>query len=249
MQPGCKADNVPVIIGKQGMLKSTGLATLCPDPAWFTDDIPLDIEDRDTKATLAGKLIIELAEFPQARKDAELLKGFLSRQVDRFRAPYGRVTEDHPRQGVLAATTNRLVLPDETGSRRKWPVQTKGPADVVAIARDRDQLWAEAYHLYKQDTPWHLPANIEAIAREVQAEFTESDPWDSIIVDWAGQRGNAPFTMNDLFAVNTGIMPFREPVMTQKTDEMRAARCLIRLGWTQRRARLGGPQKRYWWPA
>ena len=56
MVPGCKHDHVPVVVGRlQGMLKSTAIRTLCPDPAWFTDNISPDLVDRDTKESLRGK--------------------------------------------------------------------------------------------------------------------------------------------------------------------------------------------------
>jgi Virulence-associated protein E len=85
--PGCKLDTLPVLIGDQGYNKSQGLQALVPDPAWFSDDVSTSLIDRDTKESLVGKWIIELAEFPHIRKEIERVKAFFSRQVDRFRAP------------------------------------------------------------------------------------------------------------------------------------------------------------------
>jgi len=70
-----------------------------------------------------------------------------------FRAPFDRVSEDHPRTCVLVVTLNPQVhgyLKDETGNRRFWPValgigwEPGRQIDIEALRRERDQLWAEA---------------------------------------------------------------------------------------------------------
>src|SRR4051794_18144153 len=38
-KPGCKADHVPILEGRQGAGKNSALAALVPDAAWFADEI------------------------------------------------------------------------------------------------------------------------------------------------------------------------------------------------------------------
>jgi predicted P-loop ATPase len=145
MVPGCKHDHVPVVVGRQqGMLKSTAIRALCHDPAWFTDNISPDLIDRDTKESLRGKWIIELAEIPHIRRETERVKVFFSSLADRYRAAYGKASQDHPRQCVFIGSSNDLEFVDVTGNRRFWPLLTAGMIDIAAIEADRDQLWAEA---------------------------------------------------------------------------------------------------------
>jgi predicted P-loop ATPase len=239
-------DHVPVLVGRdQGLLKSSAIRALCHDPAWFTDNIPADLDDRDTKESLCGKWIIELAEIPHVRRDVERLKAFLSSQVDRYRSAYGRASQDHARQNVFIGTSNDLEFVDVTGNRRFWPFTTAGKIGIEPIRRDRDQLWAEALALYRQGVDWWLPDDIELIAAERQEEFVEGDLWDDIIADWI-KRHPGPFTLEQLFAKDTGITPYREAAATPKADQMRASRCLIKLRWRQSRCTLGG-RRAYWW--
>jgi predicted P-loop ATPase len=155
-RPGCKLDNLPVLVSPQGFNKSQGLQALCPDPAWYTDDLSTAVWDRDAKESLVGKWIVELSEFPHIRKEVERVKAFFSRQTDRYRRAYGRLNADHPRQCVFCATANELEFLDVTGNRRCWPIPLDRAADIAAIERDRAQLWAEAVHLYRQGYKWWL---------------------------------------------------------------------------------------------
>jgi hypothetical protein len=45
-QPGCKLDTLPLLVSPQNYNKSKALAAFVPDPAWFTDDVPVNVADR-----------------------------------------------------------------------------------------------------------------------------------------------------------------------------------------------------------
>ena len=116
-------------------------------------------------------------------KESSDIKQFMSRQVDTFRPPYGRIAQDFPREFVFVGTTNHEdYLKDETGGRRFWPIATGAAVDVDAIIADRDQLWAEAVWLLNQGEEWWLtdPELIEEAKRR-QRERYEGDPWDDAV--------------------------------------------------------------------
>jgi putative DNA primase/helicase len=127
MQPGCKHDHVLTLIGPQGIGKSTLLSALVPEPSWFSDSLTRDLGDKDAMVGLASCWLAEMAELASLNKtDFAMAKAFLSRQVDRFRPPYGRCDVKRPRQVAFFATTNVAEpFKDETGNRRFWPVDCK----------------------------------------------------------------------------------------------------------------------------
>jgi predicted P-loop ATPase len=117
--------------------------------------------------------------------------------------------------------------------------------DIAKIVADRDQLWAEAVDLYLRGTPWWLDTKIEEIAAEKQAAFVEHDVWDGLIAEWVKLRID-PFTMEELFAAQTGITPWREAGAVPKADQMRAAACLKKLGFRKRQETFRGKRRWFW---
>lgn len=187
MTPGVKYDTMLVLVGGQGRYKSTLLAKMGGD--WFSDSLRT-FGDKDAMETVQGTWINEVAEM-QALAKAEInaVKMFLSKQSDYYRAAYGRYASDRPRQCVFFGTSNtRDCLIDTTGNRRFWPVdidqreRTKEPSED--LTRERDQLWAEAMHYWKQGEKLYLSRDIEEAARGVQEDHREQHPWEGIIADF-----------------------------------------------------------------
>jgi len=92
---------------------------------WFTDS-PVDMENKDGMLLLGKTWIVKLAELgSMARaRNHTAVKAFISRQVDAYRPPYGRVTVEVPRTSVFVGTTNEdEFLTDATGNRRYWPIR------------------------------------------------------------------------------------------------------------------------------
>jgi predicted P-loop ATPase len=186
MEPGCKVDNSVVIAGDQGFGKSKAVRALCPLPDLFTEDIGTDVGAPDTKISLAQKWLIELAEGALLGAEPRQLKAFLTRRIDHFRLPYAHLPLDKKRQSVFVFTVNPdTELDDPTGNRRYWPFWVAGPIDAEAIARDRDQLWAEALHLYRNGELHYLSAAGEKLAAEQRVAFErEPDPLLAEIEPW-----------------------------------------------------------------
>jgi predicted P-loop ATPase/primase-polymerase (primpol)-like protein len=256
MTPGCKVDNVLILEGEQGSYKSTALRLLCQNDAWF-NDTPFDLGSKDAFMALTGKWIIELAELDSFNKaDSARAKAFFSSAIDTYREPYGRNTVSVPRQCVFAGSVNKeTYLKDETGNRRYLPVECTN-IDLVGIKADRDQLWAEAYQMYKNGEHWWTNANDPTLKKQQEARF-EADVWEDIIVKYL--EGIPPLPSEAMNTDNPDKKPPRrlpkdEVTMTQLLQEAlqisvdkqdrraqtRVGNILKKLGWKREQRRIQG---------
>jgi len=146
-RPGSKFDWMPIFEGAQGIGKSSFGRLLVGDKH-FLDWLP-NLNDKDSALSLQGMWGVEMGELSQFRKnELENIKAFISRTVDKLRPPYGRRLQEHARRCVFFGTTNRATyLTDDTGNRRFKPLIV-GNLNFLALARDRNQLFAEAKYLF-----------------------------------------------------------------------------------------------------
>jgi putative DNA primase/helicase len=192
MEPGCQVDNTLILESPhQGKRKSSALRALVPDPSWF-GETPIEIGNKDSYQALRGKWIYALDELDSTRRaETTRVKGFLTQRIDTYRPSFGRRTYDFPRQTVFCGSTNEEhYLADRTGNRRYWPLRVKR-TDTDAIERDRDQLWAEAVHLYKQkESWWDDNERFRQLCEAEQAEREQPDDWFPVIRKWVRSYDN-----------------------------------------------------------
>ena len=163
-EPGCKLDQIPVLIGEQGIGKSAfARAAVPPDmPKMFSDGIRWDMREREQVEATLGRVVCEISEMAgRSKAEIEHVKSFISRQDDgHVRLVWHRSTEHLPRRFVLIGTTNNPNdLPnDPSGNRRFVPVELRHGADVESYMDEhREQLWAEAMVMYREGQNATLP--------------------------------------------------------------------------------------------
>jgi len=224
MNPGCKANQVLLLIGKQGIGKSTFARELVPTHNWYSDFSTHTMQDKDGMMALQGSWIVEMSELSSMRRTStlEAVNAFVTRQIDNYRPPYGRQVIERERRCVFVGTTNNNTpLQDPTGGRRYWIVNLDGNIDIEMLKITRDQLWAEAVALYKDGYPWYF-CDENAIA--AQAEATEADVFDELLEKGLPTEGQV--TMVDcLTALKI------EPTNADRSKQTRIGNAMKRLGW------------------
>jgi len=206
--PGVQADMVPVLCGAQGARKTTGIKALAPALDHYVE-INLAGRDDNLSRKLRGKLVGELEELRGLQsRDAEEIKAWITRTHEEWVPKFKERPMVFARRLLLLGTTNhRRFLADSSGERRWLPtiVATHGPIRPEAIARDRNQLWAEAALLYRLDgIQWQ---EAERLGVKVHDRFKVLDIWSEPVERWlaepnvAGVRpGDAGFSIGEALA-------------------------------------------------
>lgn len=206
--PGVKFEVVPILMGAQGIGKSTLVSLLIPE--YFTDQInSLDASKKDELLKISRVAIVELAELNGLNTVANqgALKAMISAKEDLYRPPYGAVLESMPRHTVFIGTTNdNQFLVDQTGNRRYFPLQCnknnatkKIPAPDDYKNYDILQVLAEARELYFTNRDLKLPDEIVKIAMERQQSAMIIDPDIERIKDYANMQVPNEWGEYDLF--------------------------------------------------
>lgn len=243
LSPGCKMDDMPILEGPQGIKKSQSIRELT-GAAWFAD-LEYAPNDKDFILQIQGRWAVEISELQGFNKsEANGIKGFLSRQTDPIRRPYGRIVEDLGRRCVLVGTTNNHeYLKDPTGGRRFWPIPVQR-VDLDWIRANRDQLFAEGVALYKAGERWWVEdEGVRAKAREMQESRTQEDPWSSVIHAWlVGEYESTGITTARILSDALDIPKDRH---TQR-EQIRVSNVMTGLGWVKKQETIHGKRDRYW---
>lgn len=147
-KPGIKYDQITVLVGAQGIGKSSILRKLAGGGDLFMDSFTMDARSNKMQESVRGAWIIEIPELEGFYKqDMNVIKSFVSKQSDTYRPAYGREQIKVPRTCVFFATTNEGdFLRDSSGNRRFWILQCGEPQAPLSELTPSEvaQVWAEA---------------------------------------------------------------------------------------------------------
>lgn len=253
LRPGCKADMTPVLIGGQGLRKTSGVQAMCPTTDAFVE-LALDIHDDNLARKIRGKLVGEIGELRgMAGKDGDAIKQWFSRTHEEWTPKYREYSVTFPRRLLMLGTGNNSeFLDDETGARRFLPMTVLGLVDTARIARERDQLWAEgraAFCSAGHEVEWR---DAEALAKEQHHQYTISDDWAPAVLDWLARdpmegtesptRGEGLIRVADVLTGAIGLQLAR----IGKREQMRMAKVLTNLGYVRDTKWLDGKVQKVW---
>lgn len=202
-EPGIKFDTALILVGEQGTYKSTFVKKLGMD--WFSDTFTT-VQGKESFEQIQGAWLVEMAELSGLKKaEVESIKHYISKREDTFRPAYGRTIETYKRQCVFFGTTNNKdFLRDPTGNRRFMPVDVRPDFVKKSVADDLtkeevNQIWAEAYKLYKAGEPLYLIGDEDIIAKIEQHKHSEIDERKGIIEEYLNKKFPKKWESMDIY--------------------------------------------------
>lgn len=236
VRPGCQLDTMVVFEGLQGTRKSSALRIL--GGLWYMLATE-SINSKDFQQALRGSWLSEIGELESfSRADRDRIKAIISNPIDKYRGSYERHVREYPRQCMFAGTTNRDDWGnDDTGLRRFWPVWC-GDINLVGITDNRDQLFAEAMHVFRAGASWwETPATPTLAA---QRDRQSEDIWTSLVLEHL--IGKTEIHLPDVLRDACKV---REAEMSH-THKLRLGSILRLAGWSKSNVRRTGRQVKMW---
>jgi hypothetical protein len=247
-----KNDAALLLVGPQGIGKSSVLSSLVPEPSAFIEGLIVtkDGISKDSMIRTRGAMIVaydELGEMSRGQKAA--LKAHMTLDTDVYRAPYARQRTTHVRRYAQASTADtKEVLEDSQGSRRWWPVGVSARAPgALTLEHTREALapllWGEAVHAWRGgEVHWLTVA--EDMVRDAHAgeEFTKTT---------TASAAAAGVSQSFIRAMST-LEPARAKIGWSSENRIRFqdyAATLRRLGWRRVRMRVSGGRGYRWLPS
>lgn len=177
---GVSAGGLLVLQGPQYLGKTMWLKQMAPPQLGAVQDgMILRPDDRDSVKQVCSFWLVELGELDATfrKSDIAALKSFITRKQDVLRRAYARKESTFARRTVFFGSVNpREYLHDPTGNRRYWTIECQG-LDLEAQRKlDMQQVWAEAYELFKNGEGHHLKPDEMAALNNHNEQFMAIDP-------------------------------------------------------------------------
>lgn len=248
VQPGATFDHVLVLVGGQGIGKTSFFRIL--GGKWYKSYTGA-MDNKDFCLALRGALIVDLDEgAAMNRVDSIKLKSIVTETHDEFRAPYDRVMKKYPRRFVFSMSTNDAEpFRDVTGNRRYWTIDVSQTVNFKWLEENRDQIFAEAYHCLKNKIK--IPEVPLEDALQKQQEHIAEDAWTENICRYIEshneyQSGSDDFVIT-IAEVYTGVFKDESLLRLNTNVQMRISTILKNeLGLEKKRKRIDGNRFYIW---
>lgn len=239
-RPGCKFDDVIVLVGSQGGGKSTLCRWLALDEKLYSST--KTIQGQKGYEMITGKWICEFEELLaivandySGMRSEEAVKAFISTQSDYYRKPYDKRPTDTPRRCIFVGTTNRTeFLTDKTGNRRWFPVTTHSKGSAYIFSHEAEikeyiaQCWAEMKYAFdngdKLANPFEKPELLDEI-RAKQSEAEHEDWREGVIEEYL--NGKTRTCVIDVWE-NALNNPYTKPTRKESNEIVELLR---KMGW------------------
>lgn len=250
IEPGCKADMVPILVGPQGRGKTEAVKAMLPSIDNFIE-INLEHKDADLSRKMRGALLGELAELRGLQgRSAEANKAWVTSAFEEWTPKYMENPVRLYRRLLFVGTTNGDDFLDDASGERRWLPFKVGEIDLAAIRRDRDQLWAEAAVLFRRGgVAWQTAFEL---AQDEHHYFKAEDTWLSAVTRWLDRgRVTGPDEVREEVDFVTLEEAFLEALGKSagnytRNDELRMSKILRITGFIRKVRRVQGHLTRGW---
>ena len=247
LDPGCKVDMVPVLVGEEGTRKSTAISLIAPHEDHFAE-FNLGLEDEKLSRLMRGTLVGELAELRGiSARDGEAVLAWITKRHEKWTPKFKEYAISLARRLVFYGTTNDAEFMQAHIGQRRWlPITILDLIDTDAIDRDRDQLWAEARDVYLYDGGIQF-RRVEELAKAERAAYRYVDAWHDQIAKWLDEsiddddtltpRNCGTLTAEQVLRDCLGIdgSRIRKPDQQRVTEVLKALGMARTQGWVNKR--------------
>lgn len=239
--PGCIFDHVLVLVGPQGVGKTSVFRILGGE--WYKSYTGA-VENKDFYIALRGAAIMDLDEGVALYKSESIkIKSIITETHDEYRAPYDKTTQKFPRRFAFSMSTNDTEpFRDMTGNRRYWVVDVNTMVDFKWLEDNREQLFAETYYHLVNKTD--LPQVPMGTAREKQEAHVSDDPWEETIRDFLQKHPIT--TVGEIYLAVISKRENADLASLGRRETMRIADILKKNGFEKFNKTVKGVRKNRW---
>ena len=230
---------VIVLVGRQGIYKSTWINQLLPPQlaAYTTDNVDIERLDKDEQLRAAEYGLINIDELDKLtdRQLNKLKQMITTTNVD-VRAPFGRHKEKRVRVASYAASGNKQeFLTDQTGNRRWLPFHVVSIDSPYTHHMPYEGMYAQALHLLQSGfNYWFDLSDIQQLEEHVETFMVPQSEEDLIPVYFSPARmedvGSVFLTLGEISAK---IVAYGN--LKKSPDNRRLGAIMTRLGFEKER--------------
>jgi hypothetical protein len=230
---------VIVLVGRQGIYKSTWINRLLPPElqAYTTDHIDIERLDKDEQLRAAEYGLINIDELDKLNdRQLNKIKSMITSTNVDVRAPFGRHKEKRVRVASYAASGNKEeFLTDQTGNRRWLPFHVESIDSPFTHQMPYDGMYAQALYLLQSGfNYWFELDDINALSQHVDTFMVPTSEEELISIFFSpAKMEDAGSTFLTLAEISAKIVSFG--CLKKNPDPRRLGAIMTKLGFNKER--------------